>query len=722
MIGRDPKTNRIRYRYYYAEHHGGGITSAEIEAGSAFKLTYKGRRGHFHVQRTEGDKVFVKHDGRPNAKEVEMTKSELRALLKAQHETIETKKREKAQEARRGKKRKGTERKKTQTPREKLTETAQPTQQPTTKDLFSMEGEERQKALRDFSKEDLLREGRGVQRQIKTFHEKIEGDEGVKRAKLKQEQAERAGDWKQAREHARDLKRERDRVTREQGGKEREYRIKDTIRHIQNEWTRRGLDIGEFSNFIHQKETTAPAQETPREDNFEMMPESSPLDEFEERFAPLKTPDEAEYFINTMDTTTFNRFKEAVESERERITTAIAGAAQDLEQAKQEAREMIQNYEREKENLSKEEKDARIDQIERAYRVEVKGKEQALETARKNTSSHIMKILGSSLDREIKRRAQPKSRQPQNLMEKRYTDAEKKVKDLMNKPREVYQAIQDASAEEVPYLFYEARKEYIKEDHPESVDDMIRELAGRMQRSGDGFLILKINEDVNQGIEGRYTAKNPDLFEGEITSIKRKDLSARAVHLAETAKDQDSGSRRSPVSLAADQELADIHEHLVRDTTLTDREALERFRYGKNPENRDKTRATMIQEIRESRGEDEGLQRTRYQQRTTSPLAGSIRIANNKDKPNENGSRPAEARKEDKRLIEKLEDTIRNHPESHREQAHTAMRLVTELKLAQSLKRYKDGHPTKGDEATKDNIYQIRRELRDRLQELTIGM
>ncbi len=101
MIGRDPKTNRIRYRYYYAEHHGGGITSASIEEGAAFKLTFKGRRGHFHVQRVEGDKVYVKHDGRPNAKEVEMTKSELRALLKRQHETIENKKREKAQEARR---------------------------------------------------------------------------------------------------------------------------------------------------------------------------------------------------------------------------------------------------------------------------------------------------------------------------------------------------------------------------------------------------------------------------------------------------------------------------------------------------------------------------------------------------------------------------------------------------------------------------------------------
>jgi hypothetical protein len=316
----------------------------------------------------------------------------------------------------------------------------------------------------------------------------------------------------------------------------------------------------------------------------------------------------------------------------------------------------------------------------------------------------------------------PRESQPRNVMEKRYTDAEKKVKDLMNKPREVYQAIQDASAEEVPYLFYEARKEYIKEDHPESVDDMIRELAGRMQRSGDGFLILIINEDVNQGVEGRYTAKTHDLFEGKLDSIKRKDLSARAVHLAKTAKDQESGSRRSPVSLATDQELADIHEHLVKDTTLTDREALERFRYGKNPENRDKTRATMIQEIRESRGEPASTSRTRYQQRNTSPAQSDIKNVNDLDKPNKRGSRPAEAREADKRLIKKLEDTIRNHPESHREQARTAMRLVTELKLAQSLKRYQNQHPTKGEAATKDNIYQIRRELRDRLQELTIGM
>ena len=117
LIGRDPKTNRKRYRYYYAEHHGGGITSAEIEAGSAFKLTFKGRRGHFHVQSVEGDTVTVKHDGRPNSKPVEMTKAEFRALLKRQHETVENKKREKAQENRRRgrKKRKGSKRTKRKT-------------------------------------------------------------------------------------------------------------------------------------------------------------------------------------------------------------------------------------------------------------------------------------------------------------------------------------------------------------------------------------------------------------------------------------------------------------------------------------------------------------------------------------------------------------------------------------------------------------------------------
>ena len=132
LVGRDPKTNRKRYRYYYAEHHGGGITSAEIEAGSAFKLTFKGRRGHFHVQSVEGDTVTVRHDGRPNSKPVEMTKAEFRALLKRQHETVENKKREKAQENRRRgrKKRKGSKR----TKRKTTPQTQAPEQTPQVQD------------------------------------------------------------------------------------------------------------------------------------------------------------------------------------------------------------------------------------------------------------------------------------------------------------------------------------------------------------------------------------------------------------------------------------------------------------------------------------------------------------------------------------------------------------------------------------------------------------
>ena len=165
MIGRDPKTNRIRYRYYYAEHHGGGITGAAFEEGSAFKLTYKGRRGHFHIQRVDGDKVYVKHDGRPNAKEVELTKGELRALLKRQHETIESTKREKAQEARRKGRKKPVKKKKTQTPREQMTETVQQdTNQPSAKynelrsDLIDeMTGDYDREKIKDL-KDQLLKE------------------------------------------------------------------------------------------------------------------------------------------------------------------------------------------------------------------------------------------------------------------------------------------------------------------------------------------------------------------------------------------------------------------------------------------------------------------------------------------------------------------------------------------------------------------------------------
>jgi hypothetical protein len=104
LVGKDPKTGRKRYRYYYAEHHGGGITGAKFEEGSAFKLTFKGRRGHFHIDRVEGDQVFVRHDGRKGSELISLSHAELRALLERQHSKVETKSREKAQR----KKRKGT--------------------------------------------------------------------------------------------------------------------------------------------------------------------------------------------------------------------------------------------------------------------------------------------------------------------------------------------------------------------------------------------------------------------------------------------------------------------------------------------------------------------------------------------------------------------------------------------------------------------------------------
>lgn len=91
LVGRDPKTNRARYRYYYAEHQGGGISRAKFEAGSAFKLTWRGRRGHFHIDRVEGDQIFITHDSRPNMEPVPVQADELRALLRKQHSKAEQK-------------------------------------------------------------------------------------------------------------------------------------------------------------------------------------------------------------------------------------------------------------------------------------------------------------------------------------------------------------------------------------------------------------------------------------------------------------------------------------------------------------------------------------------------------------------------------------------------------------------------------------------------------
>lgn len=72
------------WRYYYKEHHGGGVTKVdELHVGEAFKVNYKGKEGHFHIQEIKGDKVKVVHD--ETGKETTLTRAELKAVLKSTH-------------------------------------------------------------------------------------------------------------------------------------------------------------------------------------------------------------------------------------------------------------------------------------------------------------------------------------------------------------------------------------------------------------------------------------------------------------------------------------------------------------------------------------------------------------------------------------------------------------------------------------------------------------
>ena len=105
------------YKYYYKKHRGGGMTRAKFEEGAAFKLTWKNRRGHFHIKKIEGDMVTISHDSRPDVDIPPIHKDELRAILKKQHGKAEEKSRAQAQENRRRgrKKRKGSKRTKRKT-------------------------------------------------------------------------------------------------------------------------------------------------------------------------------------------------------------------------------------------------------------------------------------------------------------------------------------------------------------------------------------------------------------------------------------------------------------------------------------------------------------------------------------------------------------------------------------------------------------------------------
>ena len=100
------------YRYVYKEHHKGGVGAQEhMKEGAAFKLTFGGQEGHFHIVKAQGDKITVKHDELhgPDHKGVEMTKAELSELLTREHKP--------ALEADAKKKRERVERMKRETPR-----------------------------------------------------------------------------------------------------------------------------------------------------------------------------------------------------------------------------------------------------------------------------------------------------------------------------------------------------------------------------------------------------------------------------------------------------------------------------------------------------------------------------------------------------------------------------------------------------------------------------
>lgn len=75
---------KMVWRYYYKEHHGGGVTKVEnLEVGDAFKVNYNGVEGHFDVKKVKGNMVTVVHS--ETGKETPLTKAELRAVLLKTH-------------------------------------------------------------------------------------------------------------------------------------------------------------------------------------------------------------------------------------------------------------------------------------------------------------------------------------------------------------------------------------------------------------------------------------------------------------------------------------------------------------------------------------------------------------------------------------------------------------------------------------------------------------
>jgi len=78
------KKGRKRYRYTYQAQRGGGVTSSEaMVEGASYKLTHKGKAGHFHIENVSGDRLKIRHD--ESGGELELSKAEFQRLLHIEH-------------------------------------------------------------------------------------------------------------------------------------------------------------------------------------------------------------------------------------------------------------------------------------------------------------------------------------------------------------------------------------------------------------------------------------------------------------------------------------------------------------------------------------------------------------------------------------------------------------------------------------------------------------
>lgn len=79
------KTGKREWDYFYTKKHGARVIRGAFEAGAAFRMTWRGRKGHFHIHHVKGDQVFITHDSRPDMEPIPVQADELRALLERQH-------------------------------------------------------------------------------------------------------------------------------------------------------------------------------------------------------------------------------------------------------------------------------------------------------------------------------------------------------------------------------------------------------------------------------------------------------------------------------------------------------------------------------------------------------------------------------------------------------------------------------------------------------------